>query len=61
MKGCGWAECITLPISGYDSEEAKELMRLYQTIHSDHEVRPGRLAKVIMDIMVSHVQRHLRR
>ena len=22
---------------GYDSEEAKELMRLYQTIHTDHE------------------------
>lgn len=26
---------------GYEDEGAKELMRLYQTIHSDHEVRAG--------------------
>ena len=25
--------------AGYEEEGAKELMRLYQTIHTDHEVR----------------------
>ena len=26
--------------AGYEQEEAVELMRLYQTIHADHEARP---------------------
>ena len=29
---------LDLP-AGYQSEDVKELMRMYQTIHSDHEVR----------------------
>jgi citrate synthase len=31
-----WAGKLS-QMMGYDSKEAKELMRLYQTIHTDHE------------------------
>ena len=33
---------MTLPAclhAGYDDESTQEMMRLYQTIHTDHEVR----------------------
>jgi len=41
-SGCLSHVCLRLSVtplpSGYDNPEVLELMRMYQTIHSDHEV-----------------------
>lgn len=41
-SGLDWAANLS-HMMGYEAEGAKELMRLYQTIHSDHEARPGHI------------------